>query len=135
MARADGAGLPLFAYVTSASPHEVTLIEITLGAPFVHAQPARLIGDLAYDSDPLRFQLKEQGIKLSAPHNAQRSKPKTQDGRELHSNKRRWRMERCFARLTRSRKLPMRIEFHFEKYLGFVHLACIMVLMKIYLGP
>ncbi len=133
MAMADRTGLPLSAYVTSASPHEVTLVENTLRARFVKAKPARLIGDLAYDSDPLRMQLKEQGIRLIAPHRALRSKPKTQDGRELRRYKRRWRMERCFAWLTRWRKVPVRYEYHLENYLGFVHLACILVLMKTYL--
>src|SRR5262249_49142385 len=43
MAMADGAGLPLAVHVTSASPHEVTLVEPTLQARFIRPIPRRLI--------------------------------------------------------------------------------------------
>jgi hypothetical protein len=42
-----------------------------------------MIGDRAYDCDPLDAELKRQGIKMSAPHCRRRKKPKTQDGRKL----------------------------------------------------
>jgi hypothetical protein len=48
----------------SAAPHEVRLVEQTLQASFVSRQPNRLIGDKAYDSDPLDAELKEQGIEM-----------------------------------------------------------------------
>ena len=41
-------------------PHEVTLVE-TLSASFTREQPERLIGDKAYDSDPLDAELAERG--------------------------------------------------------------------------
>ena len=61
MAVADGAGLPLAISVGSASPHEVKLVEDTLDKRFTEEMPERLIGDRAYDSDPLdeRLQNKE----------------------------------------------------------------------------
>jgi putative transposase of IS4/5 family DUF4096 len=37
----------------SASPHEVTLVEATLASGFLKEKPQRLVGDKAYDSDPL----------------------------------------------------------------------------------
>lgn len=52
MAVADGAGLPLAVCVTSASPHEVKLVEQTLEKRFIEEVPDLLIGDKAYDSDP-----------------------------------------------------------------------------------
>ena len=43
-----------------------------------------MIGDRAYDSDPLDARLEQQyGIELIAPHKSNRSRPKTQDGRKL----------------------------------------------------
>ena len=54
--------LPLALYATSASPHEVTLVQDTLSQVLVGQQPERLIGDKAYDSDPLDEKLAEQGI-------------------------------------------------------------------------
>ena len=46
-------------------------------------KPERLVGDKAYDSDPLDETLKEQGIEMIAPHRNNRKKRKTQDGRKL----------------------------------------------------
>ena len=43
-----------------------------------------MIGDRAYDSDPLDERLQQQhGIELIAPHKVNRRKPNTQDGRKL----------------------------------------------------
>ena len=97
MAIADRAGLPLAVHVAAASPHEVTLVEPTLAACVVDARPEHLIGDKAYDSDPLDARLAEQGIELIAPHRSNRQKPKTQEGRPLRRYKRRWKVERLFA--------------------------------------
>jgi hypothetical protein len=84
MAVADGSGLPLALSTFSASPHEVTLVESTLDDLLVDETPQRLIGDKAYDSDPLDERLcDERSIELIAPHKRNRKKPKTQDGRKL----------------------------------------------------
>src|SRR5258705_13163916 len=68
MAVADGAGLPIAIHTTSASPHEITLVEATLEQRFVTDRPERLIGDRAYDNDRLDAQLENQGIDMIAPH-------------------------------------------------------------------
>ena len=83
MALADRSGLPLAVHASSASPHEVTLVEATLTASFLDDRPERLIGDRAYDdSDPLDAALEERGIEMIAPHRRNRKKPRTQDGRK-----------------------------------------------------
>ncbi|MEM9491207.1 MAG: transposase [Myxococcota bacterium] len=67
---------------TSASPHEVTLVEQTLDSSFINESAPRLIGDKAYDSDGLdRRLLAERGIELTAPNRKNR-RIKTQDGRK-----------------------------------------------------
>ena len=78
MAVADGAGLPIAISVGSASPHEVKLVETTLKQRFIKEKPERLIGDRAYDSDPLDARLRRQGIEMIAPHKINRRKPGTQ---------------------------------------------------------
>lgn len=83
MAMADRFGLPIAIHLESASPQEVTLVEATVASRFVADKPRRLIGDRAYDSDPLDEQLRTQGIELIAPHRRNRVRPKTQDGRRL----------------------------------------------------
>jgi transposase len=97
MALADASGLPLGVHAASASPHEVTLVEATLAASCAGENPERLIGDRAYDSDPLDEALAERGIEMIAPHRRNRKKLRTQDGRKLRRYKRRWKMERLFA--------------------------------------
>lgn len=42
-----------------------------------------MIGDRAYDSDPLDAELAELGIDMIAPHRRNRKRKKTQDGRKL----------------------------------------------------
>jgi transposase len=121
MAVADSAGLPLSVYTESASPHEVTLVAETLLQSFTSELPERLIGDKAYDSDPLDEELREQGIEMIAPHKSNRKKAATQDGRPLRRYKRRWKIERLFSWLQKFRRIATRFDFHDENYLGFVH--------------
>ena len=102
----------------------------TLKAMLVKELPQRLIGDRAYDSDPLDTLLVQQGIEMIAPHRRNRKKPKTQDGRKLRRYRRRWKVERLFAWLGNFRRLVVRYEYHAENYLGFVHLACIIILLR-----
>jgi transposase len=130
MAVADSSGLPLAVHLASASPHEVTLVRETLQRRFLHARPKRLIGDRAYDSDPLDCQLQQDGIEVIAPHRFNRSKPRTQDGRNLRRYRKRWRIERLFAWMHNFRRLVVRYEYHAENFLGFVHLACIIILLR-----
>jgi len=132
MAVADGAGFPVAISVGSASPHEVRLVEETLEKRLVEAKPERLIGDKAYDSDPLDLRLAEQGIMLIAPHKNNRKKPKTQDGRALRRYRRRWKVERLFAWLQNYRRILVRYERFLENYLAFVQLACILIFVKTY---
>jgi transposase len=133
MAMADRFGFPVSVYTASASPHEVTLVQATLAEVFTAEEPERVIGDKAYDSDPLDQELREQGVELIAPHKANRKKARTQDGRPLRRYKRRWKIERLFAWLQNFRRIAMRFDFHDENYLGFVHLGCIRILLRCYL--
>ena len=133
MAVADGAGLPLAIDTSSASPHEVTLVRNTLAQGFTDEQPERLIGDKAYDSDPLDVELAAEGIEMIAPHKRDRKKVGTQDGRVLRRYRRRWKIERLFAWLQNFRRLVVRYEYHSENFLSFVHLGCIVILLRCYL--
>ncbi len=133
MAVADGAGLPLAIYTDSASPHEVKLVEKTLCRRFTDDRPKRLIGDKAYDSDPLDKQLRDGfEIELIAPHKQNRRRAKTQDGRCLRRYKRRWKVERLFAWLHNFRRIVVRYEYHAENHLGFVQLGCRLILFRAY---
>jgi Transposase DDE domain len=68
MALSDGTSVPLALHAASASPHEITLVGETLASAFLgEHHPERLIGDKAYDSDPLDETLAERGIEVTYP--------------------------------------------------------------------
>ena len=86
----DRHGLPLAVYVVSVSPHETRLVDATLAARFIHALPARLIGDRGYNSAPLDAHPHDRDhIKMTAAHRPHR-RFVTQDGRPLQRARRRW---------------------------------------------
>jgi len=126
----DGNSLPVAIHVGSASPHEVTLVETTLAQRLTKAAPVRLVADRAYDSDPLDAKLAAQGIDLISPHRRNRVRPKTQDGRKLRRYHKRWKVERLNAWLQNYRKLVTRYEYNLANFVGFVHLACILILLR-----
>jgi transposase len=131
MAIADRHGLPIAAGIASASPHEVTLVEETIDNGFLEHAPDRLVGDRAYDSDPLDARLRqERGIELIAPHRSSRKRAATQDGRALRRYVRRWKIERLFAWLLNYRRLTNRWERHEINFLGFLQLGCICILLR-----
>jgi transposase len=133
MAIADAAGLPLAVHTASASPHEITLVEPVINETVTIGLPERLVGDRAYDCDPLDDKLAANGIELIAPHRSSRVKPATQDGRALRRYKRRWKIERLFAWLNAFRRILTRWEYDAHRFTGFVHLACSMILLRRYL--
>ncbi len=66
---------------------------------------------------------------MIAPHLRSR-RLKTQDGRPLRRYRRRWKIERLFAWLQNFRRIERRYEYRFTNYLGFVHLGCMLILLR-----
>jgi len=130
MAIVDKQGLPLAVTTHAANHHEVTLVQLTFNFYMIEARPEKLIGDRAYDSDPLDLELSQEGIEMIAPHKKNRRKSKTQDGRSLRRFKRRWIVERFFSWLQWRRRVIVRWEFHMANFLGFVRLAAACVLLN-----
>jgi len=110
----------------------VKLVATTMEQRFVADVPERLIGDKGYDSDGLDQEVLHQfGTEMIAPHKQnRRPENTTQDGRPLRRFKRRWKVERLFAWLYNFRRLVVRYEYHAENYLGFVQLACVVILLR-----
>jgi transposase len=126
----DAHGLPLAVHTAAASPHEITLVETTLAETLTLGRPRRLIGDRAYDSDPLDQALASQGIELIAPHRRNRHRKATQDGRVLRRYRRRWKIERLFAWLNKYKRVLTRWDRCHKRFTAFVHLALSMILMR-----
>ncbi len=116
-------------WIASGQRNEQTLVHETLKARFVRELPQRLIGDKAYDSDPLDAELAKQGVDMIAPNLSTRA-VQSQDRRKLPRYRRRWLVERLFAWLMRSRRLTTRWDCKAENFLGFVKLACVVILSR-----
>ena len=127
----DGKGLPLRVSVAPADSGEPQMVQQTLEL-FAHdSPPERLIGDKAYDSDPLDALLLDLGIEMIAPHlRNRRPENRTQDGRPLRRYRHRWIVERTIAWLGYHRRLLVRWEKHVSIYLGFTLLGCLMITLK-----
>ena len=129
MAVADCNGLPVAIGIASGQRHEAPLVLETLRSRFVKPLPERLIGDRAYDSDPLDAELADMGVDMIAPNKCHRRKM-TQDLRKLRRYRRRWRVERLFSWLLNFRRLVTRYEYRADNYLAFCKLGCIAVLLR-----
>ena len=100
---------------------------------FLAETPEWLIGDRAYDSDRLDEQLvNHYGIEMIAPHSSIRTRTRTltQDGRRLRRYRRRWKVERLFAWLHNYRRIVVRWERYPENFLGILHLASAIILLR-----
>jgi transposase len=135
----DGRGVPLGVRLYSASPSEVRLAEETLatirvgrrhGSGRPRQKPARVIADKGYDSDALRERLRRRGMVLIAPHRSNRHRTPPQDGRVLRRYKKRWIVERSIAWLGNFRRLVVRYDRSLTIYQAFVHIACLMIVLR-----
>lgn len=139
---ADGKGTPLGVCMASASPSETKLLEPVLETVAVRRQgpgrprkrPERLIGDRGYDSNAVRAALAARGIEPIIPARRNNTVATRQDGRRLRRYKRRWLVERTHAWLQNFRRVLVRHERLAALYLGLVHLACALIVMKKVLG-
>jgi transposase len=139
MVLVDGAGTPLGAYLDSASPAEVRLLEATLDTVAVgrpgqpgrpRKRPDRLIADRGYDSNAARALLVRRGIEPIIPARATNRQATHQDGRRLRRYRRRWIVERTIGWLGNFRRLTVRYDRLLETYGGFFHLACALVTLR-----
>lgn len=109
--------------MSSANTHDMTMLPLCLAHRFTRKKPERIVGDKAYDSDPMDRELKKQHIELIAPDRDCKKKF-TQDRRPLRRIKRRWTVERYFARIKNYRRVAIRWERKPENYFAMVCLAC-----------
>lgn len=130
MLMVDGEGTPLSAFTASAAVNEVQSIEPLVDERLTRRKPERLLYDKAADSDPLRESLEVRGILLICPHRENRTRPPANDGRILRRYKRRYKVERSLSWLYNCRRLITRWEYYPELFQSFVHLACLLTILK-----
>lgn len=129
VAIADSNGLPVSAAIASGERHEAPLVRAVVFDRFTTAKPKKLIGDRAYDSKKLEEELSNNEIELIAP-TRMTTRSRQQDGRALRRYKRRWKVERLWAWLLRFRRITTRYEVKPANFLGFVHLGCLVILLR-----
>ena len=89
-------------------------------------RPAKLHGDKAYDSSPLRRALRARGI---TPRLARRGIESSE-----RLGRHRWVVERTLAWLLGCRRLGVRYERREDLLQGLLHLACVLLCLR-FLGP
>jgi transposase len=74
--------------------------------------------------------MQHSGIEMIAPHRPKRTRTLAQDGRALRRYRHRWKVERLFAWLPNDRRIVVRWERYPENFLGMVHLASAIILLR-----
>jgi transposase len=131
MALVDEEGFPISLAVMSATPHESRLVEDTLTMKATLENPTYVVGDKAYDSDPLDEKLMSDGIEMMAPHKRNRKKSATQNDIILAKKyPKRYKVENFFAYFQWSRRVLIRYERHLINYVGFALLKASLVILR-----
>ena len=93
------------------------------------AQMPQRVSREARGSGTLQTLAEDYGVEMISPNRSNR-KQRTQDGRPLRRYRRRWKIERVFAWMQNYRRLVPQWEYRIENFLGFVQLACLMMLLR-----
>ena len=125
-------GIPLGITITAASPAEITLAEATLKTRVTprRRNPTHLLGDRAYDSDPLRERLAARGIVLTSPYRGNNLHRRYEDGRRLRTYRHRWIIERTIAWFGAFRRLVVRYERSTRMFLAFFQFAAALIALR-----
>ena len=115
---ADARGRPLAFYLTGGQAHDSKAYPILIDLP--QTPPEALIGDKAYDSKPIRADLKHRGIRPVIPPRANHAHPP-------RYNKRLYRLrsgiECMIGHLKANRAIATRYDKLAESFLGMLDLA------------
>jgi transposase len=123
----DGQGIPVGIHVTS-TLKTIQVPRAGRGRP--RQNPKRLIGDLGYDSDPLRERLARRGITVIVPYRDNRTVRLHEDGRHLRRYRRRWIIERTIAWLGSFRRLLVRHERLTSMYCSLLYFAAALIALR-----
>ena len=96
------------------------------------SQQQHLCLDAAYDSEAVRQELEARSYvaHIRRPFDKEEKERKEARQQHLGGRARRWVVERTHSWLNRSRRLLVRWEKKTENYLGFIHLACALLIFS-----
>ena len=127
MVIADASGLPIAVYTDSANPHEVRLVQATINEIVTLGRPRRIIGDRAYDSDPVLEQARQQKMEAVIPSRKCRRHQREYDA---HVYKERHLVECFFAKLKSFRRIATRYEKLAATFRANVMLAACLIWLQ-----
>ena len=122
-ATVNGLGLPVELQLTPGQQADVTQAESLLKG----YQPKAVLADKGYDSDALVEAIEAKGAEVVIPPKSNRKEPRDYD-KNLY--KERNLVERFMNRIKHYRRVATRYEKTARNFLGFVHVATIMVLLQ-----
>ena len=120
---ANGLGLPVRLHLTAGQVADVT----QAGALLAGAAADVVIGDKGYDSDAVVAAMEASGAEAVIPPKKNRTAPRPYD---TDRYKDRNLVERFWGRAKQYRRVATRYEKTARNFLGFVHLASIMILVR-----
>lgn len=119
----DGLGNPVEFILTGGQEADITQAEGLIKGHEVGA----VIADKGYDSDKLVREIETQGAEAVVPPRKNRNKPRAFDE---YLYKERNKVERFINLMKQCRRVATRSEKTARNYLGFVHVAAILVLLR-----
>jgi transposase len=148
----DKNGIPLSAFITSASTHDIKAVTDVIDNTVIKRKPTssyfakkkrtkhhHLCLDRAYSSKSIEKEIIKRGYVPHIPYKRKRGQQqqnvKTSKKNNLYAKNKRWVVERTNSWHNRFRKLFIRYERKMENYLGLVQLSSsIIIYRKIVLG-
>jgi len=109
--------------VTGGQAADITQAEALLDG----LAPGAVVADKAYDSDELVAAVEGRGAEAVIPP---RSNRRVERAYDAHLYRQRGLVERFIGRIKEFRRVATRYEKKAQNFLGFVHLACIMDLLR-----
>jgi transposase len=119
----DALGNPVAFHLSPGQDADITHAETVIG----DLTPEALLGDKAYDSDPLANKLKGRGINVVIPPKKNRKQPREYDKviyKEINK------AERSFNLLKQYRRVATRYEKTSRNFLGMILLVATMILLR-----
>jgi transposase len=119
----NGLGLPVKVLLTAGQVADVTQAESLIEGTAAEV----VIGDKGYDSDKLVKTIEASGAEAVIPPKSNRKEPRPYD---INRYKDRNLAERFWALAKQYRRVATRYEKTARNFLGFVHVASIMILLR-----
>ena len=129
----EGKGIPVAVVVTGANRHDMKKLADLLDATVVEPAPTgppQLVLDRGYDYQRCRDAAVARGYTPHVPPKASAARPLPPPGDPDRHPPRRWVVEVGHSWFNRFRRLLTRTEKQARHYLGFVHLAAVLIISR-----